>query len=280
MVEDFAVMESSPWSPVQQTCCIGDCEAMLEIDWPVSTGQNSRLGQSASIVEVWAALLDLPAEQFERCATLLSSSERERAARFHFQHHRNRFQAGRAFLRSALSRWLDVEPAQIEFGSGPNGKPELGGRFADCGLHFNLSHCDELALLAFSRLAPLGVDVERVRALDDADDLVARFFSPRENRAFQQLAETEKPLAFFNLWTRKEAWLKATGEGIGHLLNQVEVSFLPGQTPELLHVPKRWEPPGNNTWSLHQLTPARGFTAALAIAATDPQLHCRHWTQL
>src|SRR5262249_20814147 len=109
----------------------------------------------------------------------------------------------------------------------------------------------------------VGVDVEWIRELHDAEELVSRFFSPRESRVFHELPSEIRPAAFFNLWTRKEAWLKATGEGIGYLLDRVEVSFLPWEPGRLLRLPG-WE--DGASWSLLDLKTARGFAAALAIA--------------
>jgi 4'-phosphopantetheinyl transferase len=119
--------------------------------------------------------------------------------------------------------------------------------------------------------------VERVRALDDADELVARFFSPRETAAYRELPSDQRPIAFFNLWTRKEAWLKATGEGIAHSLNQVEVSFLPGEPTRLLRLPRASDALPN--WNLHDLSPAPGFAAAVANTGTHTRLNCWRWSE-
>jgi 4'-phosphopantetheinyl transferase len=183
----------------------------------------------------------------------------------------------------------------LQFAYGPHGKPALaGGQPAEADPQFNLAHSENLALLAFAHTGAVGVDVEQVRPMPDADQLVARFFSPREQFAFKQLPDEQKPAAFFNLWTRKEAWLKATGDGIGHLLSQVEVSFLPGEPARLLSVPPSRpgaepdvarsagpdpirEAPNWPKWSLYHLTPAPGFTAALALAQPASVVHCWRW---
>jgi 4'-phosphopantetheinyl transferase len=226
-------------------------------------------------VHVWAAHLDLEPEGLAVLSATLSATERQRAARFRLERHRNRFIAGRGFLRLVLSRYLQVEPAGVRFDYGPHGKPELAGRLAGSGLHFNLAHSEEIALLAVTRAGPVGVDVERVRPLAEAAALVARFFSPREGTAYRNLPADQQREAFFNLWTRKEAWLKATGEGIAHSLHQVEVSFLPGEPARLLRVPAGRVPEG--CWSLHHLEPAPGFVGAVAIGADQAQLGCRRW---
>jgi 4'-phosphopantetheinyl transferase len=205
----------------------------------------------------------------------LSPPELERGARFHFQLHRDRFIAGRGLLRTILSGYLGIDPRAVGFSYGPNGKPALAGRADATALHFNLAHSEDLALLAVTRAGNVGIDVERIRPLENVEELVARFFSPCESGAFQNLPASEKPVAFFNLWTRKEAWLKATGEGIGHSLNLVEVSFLPGAPARLVRLPANLAQPP--CWSLHDLAPAPDFAAAVALAVTNARLHCWRW---
>ncbi len=215
-------------------------------------------------VHVWAGPLDLPSETREALASTLSGAELQRAARFHFEIHRNRFIAGRGLLRRILARYLATEPSGLCITYGKNGKPSL----ADApGLHFNLAHAEDLALLAVTRLGPVGVDLEHVRRLEDASQLVARFFSPGESAAYSRLEPQLQPAAFFNLWTRKEALLKATGEGIGELLNRVEVSLVPGEPARLVSAPPQFG--SERTWHLFELlSPAAGFAAALAAPAS------------
>jgi len=178
-------------------------------------------------------------------------------------------------MRMLLGRYLHVEPADLEFVYGPHGKPFLSGAFADSRLNFNLAHSENLALLAVTRAGMIGVDIERIRPMDDAGQLVGRFFSARESSTFQKLPREQKNIAFFNLWTRKEAWLKAIGEGIEHLLKRVEVSFLPGEPAQFINLP------GNaqitEPWVIHNLDPAPGFAAALAVRAPVTSLHCCCW---
>jgi 4'-phosphopantetheinyl transferase len=227
-----------------------------DILWPLPP---HRLSFGASDVQVWATRLDLPSEALPRFAAILSNQERERAARFRFETHRGRFIAARAVLRSILSTHLDCAPEDLQFEYGPNGKPTL----TESGLFFNLAHSEDLALIAVTRLGPIGVDVEKIRPMADADALVARFFSPRETALFQTLPAAQKNGAFFNLWTRKEAWLKATGEGIAHSLNRVEVTFLPSEPANLVALPESSGP--REAWILRELLPARDFVGAVAL---------------
>jgi 4'-phosphopantetheinyl transferase len=252
----------------------------MDKNWPVPDAFPQLAGGD---IHVWSLPLALPSEAITAASANLSTAEFERAARFHFELHRNRFIAGRGQLRAVLGSYLEQAPAKLQFDYGPQGKPVLANGLAQAGLHFNLAHSGDLALLAVTRHGPVGIDLEQIRPLPDAGELVARFFSARENAMFSSLPAAQQPAAFFNLWTRKEAWLKATGEGIGHLLSQVEVSFLPAQPVQLLRLPASFAPPNSSTeqvadnWSLHDLRPAAGFVAALAIQTEQLRLHCWHW---
>ena len=208
-------------------------------------------------------------------ARTLSPDEKARAERFKFDKHRNRFIAGRGVLREMLGRYLGANPADLRFEYSSNGKPGFAATFSGNGVHFNLSHSEDLALMAVTKIGNVGVDVECVRALKDMDHLVERFFSARENKLFQNVPAGEKPAAFFNLWTRKEALLKATGEGITRSLSLVEVSFLPGEPARLLAV--SGDEVKAAEWCLRELEPAPGFAAAVAIQAGDVKVRCARW---
>jgi 4'-phosphopantetheinyl transferase len=235
-----------------------------KILWPPAPAVL-QLGENAA--HVWAAPLDVTAEVLANLTETLSPDEKERAAKFKFERHRNRFCVGRGWLREILGRYLQSKPGELRFNYSSNSKPALSAVFASAGIHFNLAHSEDLALLAVTRAGPVGVDVECVREIKNVGELVARFFSQRESELFQKLSAGEKRIAFFNLWTRKEALLKATGEGITGGLNRVEVSFLPGKPTRLLAIS------GDETkaarWTLKELTPANGFVGALAIHATN-----------
>ncbi len=236
-----------------------------DIFWPLPP---DGLSLGASDVHVWAAHLDPDPDALARLANILSTEEQARASRFRFERHRNRFIIARAVLRSLVATYLDCAPDELQFEYGPNGKPALATPFAESGLSFNLAHSEDLALVAVTQLGPIGVDVEKIRPVSDADKLVARFFSARETALFQSLPAAQKNNAFFNLWTRKEAWLKATGEGIAHSLNRVEVTFLPNEASRLIALPEGSGP--SEAWILRELLPGRGFVGAVAL----PNLQC------
>ena len=210
-------------------------------------------------------------------AAILAHDERARAARFRFDRDRDRFIAGRGLLRTVLASYVEGDPGRLAFDYGPNGKPCLSECDRSGGVHFNLAHSDDLLLVAVARSWEIGVDVERVHALADAEGVAERFFSPREREGLRDLPAAQKLLAFFNLWTRKEAWLKATGVGISDSLGQVEVSFLAGEPARLLKLPGSTE--ADHPWSLHELAPAAGFVGALAVPAKEIRLNCWRWAE-
>ena len=208
-------------------------------------------------------MLDLVVKRLDVApvAASLSECERQRASRFTFERERSRFIVARATLRQLLAARLGVRPEEVELVCGAHGKPSLGPRFADSDLHFNVSHCDDLAVYAFSWGHEIGVDVEAVRWFVDAGDVAARFFSPRENAAYAALDSLERPLGFFNCWTRKEAFIKALGDGLSHPLDSFDVTLAPNEPPKILRVDNT---PGEQCgWSMDSFVPMPGFVAAV-----------------
>jgi 4'-phosphopantetheinyl transferase len=237
-------------------------------------------------VHVWTTQLELSEDLTSDYADLLTPDESARAARFYFERHQNRYVVGRGVLRTLLGAYLHVAPETVRFAYGPQGKPELSHNFPNTDLCFNVAHCEGFALVAVTRAASVGVDVERVRRLPEFNELVNRFFSPREAELFAKLSDNERPQAFFNLWTRKEAWLKATGDGIASLLSEVNVSFLQDEPARLLSLPRRMNTSPRSraahcltlhSWSLCDLRPAPGFTGAVAVATSNVIVHCFNW---
>jgi 4'-phosphopantetheinyl transferase len=215
--------------------------------------------------DVALAWLDVGGECARALSAVLSNAERERAGRFKFARDRQRFIVARARLRELLATRLGVRPEAVEFVYGSHGKPELGPHCAASGLCFNVAHAQDLAIYAFSTGRAIGVDVERIRAIDDADDIAARFFTRRENDAYRALDPRERLLGFFNCWTRKEAFVKALGDGLSHSLGDFDVSLAPGEPAKLLRVGAvRGEQSG---WSLCSFSPAPGFVGAVVVGS-------------
>ncbi len=227
-------------------------------------------------IHVWCAGLDKLVSDLPAFAGPLSESERKRADRFQFDRDRNRFIVRHGLLRMILGRYLNIEPARVAFAYESRGKPLLHGPAVTPPFHFNLSHSNGLALIAGTRQAALGVDVERVRFIPEADQIAAKFFSPREGAMLHAIPAEQKMEAFFHCWTRKEAYLKATGEGIADALPRIEVSLSPGQPARLLRI--NGDTQAASLWSLSALAPAPGFVGAMAIKTGRLKLACWRWS--
>lgn len=208
-------------------------------------------------VEVWALRWrDIPAAAAQAWARLLSAEERARAARFHFEQHRREFTAFHGAVRWLLGRALGQQPESLRFETGAWGKPALVGEFGR-PVEFNLSHTRGLALLALGA-TPLGVDVEYIRPDLDWPPLARRFFAPQESAALDALPPEEQRRAFFQCWTRKEAYLKARGMGLSLPLDGFAVTVT-GPARLLAGA----ETAG---WTLHALDVGVAHVAALALA--------------
>ena len=217
---------------------------------------------SCAPVEVVLTRLAAAPEAVRAAAALLSDAERHRARRFAFDRDARRFILARAGLRELLAARLGVRAESIEFEYGAHGKPALSRRFADAELHFNVSHCDDVAAYAFSCGHAIGIDVEAVRVISDADDIAARYFSRRENATYGALNQRDRPLGFFNCWTRKEAFVRALGDGLSIPLDRFDVTLAPGEPAKVLRVDNT---PGDDSgWQLESLCPAAGYVAAIA----------------
>src|SRR6266550_603204 len=180
-------------------------------------------------IDVVVTSLAAAPEAVRASAALLSDAERHRARRFAFDRDARRFIVARARLRELLAARLGVGAESIELEYGAHGKPALSRRFAGSALHFNLSHCDDVAAYAFAYGHAIGIDLEAVRVITDADDIAARYFSPRENTTYRTLNPRDRPLGFFNCWTRKEAFVKALGDGLSIPLDRFDVTLAPGE---------------------------------------------------
>ncbi len=227
-------------------------------------------------VHVWCVSLKQPASRVHSLARTLSKSEQMRAERFHFERDRRRYIVSQGFLKTILGRYLNMAPEQIGFYHGTRGKPalkEAESTNSEKGkLQFNTSHSHELALYAITRNREVGIDLEHIRPIPDAEQIVERFFSVQERTAFQALPPGQKTEAFFNCWTRKEAFLKARGEGLYQPLHQFTVSLSPEEPARLLHFEEN--PKETARWSFQALTPAPSYVAALVVEGHSWQLTC------
>ncbi|MFK7888458.1 MAG: 4'-phosphopantetheinyl transferase superfamily protein [Gammaproteobacteria bacterium] len=193
----------------------------------------------------------------------LSGPERERARRFAHDRDRHRYVAAHAGLRRILGEWLKEPPADVRLQAEIHHKPTL---LDHPEVHFNLSHGDDVGLVAISTHGPVGVDVERLRSLPDMAAVADSVFCAAERAAWRSVPEALSVRAFFNGWTRKEALIKATGEGFRANLQALCVSLLPDEQPRVLAAPPSVEAP----WQLQQLEPQPGYVGAVAMRCAVP----------
>lgn len=226
---------------------------------------------SGTAVHIWAAHLDRSQAEHVAFLRLLSASEVERASRFRQDLHARRSIAARGILRSILGGYLGRAPASLHFDY-PGGKPMLATPDTE-PLRFNLAHADDLALFAVTRAADIGVDVERVAPFADAMDIALHYFSPAEVEALGRAPDTAE--AFYRCWTRKEAYIKALGEGLAHPLHEFDVTLQTGQAAALLRAGD--DPAEAGRWTLRHLEPAIGFVGAVAIRALIDGVQCWRW---
>jgi len=201
----------------------------------------------------------------EADTAVLNADERTRASRFVFTRDRDRFVAAHACLRRVLARCLGCAPHDLIFGSTTNGKPYLIGSATE--LHFNLSHSAERAVIALARGREVGVDIEQARPIEVLA-LATRFFAAGELAALRGRPAAEQPPAFFRCWTRKEAFIKALGEGLLHPLDSFEVDVDgEGTAPLLLRTQAERALPAR--WQVRSLRVERGYAAAVAAAGSE-----------
>jgi 4'-phosphopantetheinyl transferase len=223
-------------------------------------------------IGVW--LVEWPSVRLEACEALLSADERARAARFAFGRDRHCFAATRGVLRTLVGWQLEADASRLEFAYDGYGKPSLAGVWRGL-LDFNVSHSGTAAVVALSRAGAVGVDVEQVRRIEDRDAIAARTFAPGEAAAIADLEEPARDRAFFTCWTRKEAFVKATGEGLSYPLDRFEVSVDPRGERRLLDV--GGDAMETRRWTLLDLPVADGYVGALAVRAMPLAVGVRRW---
>lgn len=230
---------------------------------------------TAQDVHVWRANLAVPMSIVEQFRQVLSPEEKARAQRFYFDKDRHRWTVARGVLRTLLGRYTDTDPRELRFAFNTYGKPALTYPEQNPPLQFNLSHSGDLALYAFTRQRDIGVDVEYMRTTIEYDDIAKYSFSPREQTLLYHLSAEVKHQAFYNCWTRKEAYIKARGMGLSLSLGLFDVSLLPGEPAELLG--SRENPQEMHRWTMQELAPGTGYAGALAVEGSGWHLHCWQW---
>jgi 4'-phosphopantetheinyl transferase len=248
-------------------------ELRSEILW---TPAPADLKLARGELQMFCASRDLSDERLADLALTLSEDERVRAARFRFDKDRRRFMASRGVLRELLGRLLGVQADRLAFAYTARGKPVLAAPASGHGLHFNVAHADSLAVYATAWDYEVGIDIERLRPVEGAEAIASRFFSERELAEWRSLPSRQRMEAFLNCWTRKEACLKATGDGVSELLSQIEVSLVPGHPARLWKM--AGDPRAATHWLLQSLTPAPTHLGSVAVPqGTRLRIHCWKW---
>jgi 4'-phosphopantetheinyl transferase len=228
----------------------------------------------ADHVDVWRVRLDEPVET-TFAPNILSSDELTRASRFHFEKDRLHFARCRSALRFLLSRYLGIPAAEIRFEYQPSGKPKLAAQQNPRRLRFNVSHSAGLALIAVSADHRLGIDIEKIRSDVDITTLAERFFSARERAGLRALPDHLRVPAFFACWTRKEAFLKATGDGLSFPLADFSVTTHPDLDPALEEI--RGNTIARKQWFLADLSVFEGYCATVAFERSHSRLETYAW---
>jgi 4'-phosphopantetheinyl transferase len=239
----------------------------------MATGIDALGPLQAGDVDVWYVDLTLGRGTVATLRARLAGDERARADRFKFEPDARRFIVTRSALRAVLGTYLAVEPGRLAFSYGPHGKPALEG--AHASLQFNVSHSGELALIAAGWRRAVGVDVEQWRPLPDMAAIAARVFAPAERHTLAGLAEAERSAAFFRCWTRKEAFIKATGLGLAQPLDRFVVSLAAHDPVGFLDIDG--DPVALARWTLHDLRVPAGYAGALVVEGAPRAMRLRRW---
>ena len=268
-------MARGGWTPPLQLTRIIKCHDSLvttgKVDWP---HPPTELDFSPGIVHVWSVRLNVHTGSLDQLSNLLSDDERIRAERFHFSRHQNRYTVCRGRLRQILARYLGLGPEHVRFEYGAHGKPFLADAQSRSGIRFNVSKSHELALVAVAILRDVGVDVERIRPVSDAEQIAQRYFSAEEQRDLESLPASQRNLAFLHLWTRKEALLKAIGTGLSMELDQLTVTADPLGPVSVVALDGCEN--AKTQWQIAPIIPSEQYVGALASPGDPHETVC--WT--
>ena len=207
-------------------------------------------------LHVWRGIYN---EADQHTGSSLSLDEQARSQRFHFDHDRGMFLYSHSLLRRLLAGYLDREPREVVYGYTKFGKPYLDQSVGKEKIEFNLSHSGDMVLIGITKDIPIGVDVEEITPIPDLNQIAARYFSESEHSDLVTLSDSARIPAFYRCWTRKESLIKAIGEGLSMPLDSFRVSLLPDEPARL------FESLDRRKWTLLDLNPTKGYTAAAAV---------------
>lgn len=228
-------------------------------------------------VHVWCAFLDVKEDELQLFQQTLDSEEQLRADRFYFELDRTRFIVSHGLLRIILGSYMNIEPDKLQFSYGPQGKPFLAESFQGKKLEFNMSHSHEFALYAVTFNRQVGVDLEHIYRFAETDSLAYQILSKQEKTAWRKYPVNEKLDLLFRYWTCKEAYVKATGEGIAQPLEKIHISLNQGSEVRFISINRSVREALR--WSLQELYPFPGFAAALVVEGFDYRLNHWQWPQ-
>ncbi|MFC1896297.1 4'-phosphopantetheinyl transferase family protein [Thermodesulfobacteriota bacterium] len=242
----------------------------------ISSSAPPEFTLEGNTVHVWCVSLDLPSSTASALYQTLSADELLRAKRFYFSEDRVRFVMCRGTLRSIIATYLGVDPEHLSFEYNEHGKPALAGAAAKSLIDFSVSHSRRLCLVAVAHNRRIGVDLEHLRPLHEMMQIAESFFSRREYSALRCLPCSLREEAFFKCWTRKEAFIKAKGDGLALPLDQFDVSLKSGGHIALLRT--SWDPKEACRWSLMEINPGQGYIGAVAVEGRGLQTKFRQWS--
>jgi 4'-phosphopantetheinyl transferase len=241
---------------------------MPDLDSWAQSPSEYRIAQDE--IHVWRANLDCDARLLRQLESTLAPDERNRAKRFHFERDRDNFVATRGLLRELLAKYIGQTPAEIEFDYSALGKPSLRTHGFERPIRFNVAHSHGMALFAFAVDRHVGVDIELLRPDFGGDQVAARYFAPQEIAELRKLPASQRVEAFFLCWTRKEAYVKARGEGLQIPLDSFHVSLTPGE-PVQLHSAD------SLLWNLRSVRPGQRHVGAIVGQGTGWNLKLWDW---
>lgn len=227
-------------------------------------------------IHIWRVCLDRERASARGFFEVLSADEKQKAGKYHFEQDRDNFVVARGILRQMLGGYLDMPPGEIRFSYSQYGKPALDFGMNANGLRFNVSHSNGLALYAVAREQEVGIDIECIDESFAIRPVAATCFSPSEMSVLDELPSDRQPAAFFSGWTRKEAYVKAVGEGVSMPLQEITVSLLPDDLQISMAANDRSEA---RNWCLVTLPFDSDYAAALAVEESIGKLSCWQWPE-
>ena len=214
-------------------------------------------------IHVYRSSLTTASEHLKESESVLSHDELQKANKYKFEKDKFHYISGRALLRSLLGKYLNRSPGKIIFSYSEKGKPFIN----ESNIKFNLAHSGGKVVFAFTNNTDVGIDIEFMRELPDALQIAKRFFSEKEVDEFSEIREVDIRTAFFNCWTRKEAFIKALGEGLSYPLKDFSVTLKPGDKPEILWIKDKAEEA--EKWRIFNIDTEDNYVSSLAVKAED-----------